>query len=83
MQESIEESLDLIDETYQVISEIHDIPVFYAPRLSHPDPSVERRSGFLTPSFQDTRNLGEGLTIPYFWAIDKDKDLTITNKLYV
>ena len=62
---------------------IYDIPVFYAPRLSHPDPSVERRSGFLTPSFQDTRNLGEGLTIPYFWAIDKDKDLTITNKLYV
>ena len=29
MQESIEESLDLIDEKYQRISEIHDIPVFY------------------------------------------------------
>ncbi len=62
---------------------IYDIPVFYSPRLSHPDPSVKRRSGFLVPSFQDTKNLGEGLTIPYFWAINKDKDLTITNKFFV
>ena len=62
---------------------IYDIPVFYSPKLSHPDPSVKRRSGFLVPAFQDTKNLGEGLSIPYFWAINKDKDLTLTNKLYV
>ena len=48
---------------------IYDIPVFYTPKLSHPDPSVKRRSGFLSPSFHDTKNLGEGLTVPYFWAI--------------
>ena len=61
---------------------IYDIPIFYSPRLSHPDPSVKRRSGFLPPTFQDTKNLGEGLSIPYFWAINKEKDLTLTNKLY-
>ena len=61
---------------------VYDIPIFYSPRLSHPDPSVKRRSGFLVPSFQDTKNLGEGLTVPYYWAINKDRDLTITNKLY-
>ena len=61
---------------------IYNIPVFYSPRLSHPDPTVKRRSGFLVPSFQDTKNLGEGLSIPYFWAINKDKDLTLTNKFY-
>ena len=61
---------------------IYDIPIFYSPRLSHPDPSVKRRSGFLPPTFQDTKNLGEGLSIPYFWAINKEKDLTFTNKLY-
>ena len=54
---------------------IYDIPVFYFPKLSHPDPSVKRRSGFLTPSFHDTKNLGEGLTVPYFWAIKKIKIL--------
>ena len=61
---------------------VYDIPVFYSPKLSHPDPSVKRRSGFLVPTFLDTKNLGEGLSIPYFWAINKDRDLTFTNKLY-
>ena len=48
---------------------VYDIPIFYTPRLSHPDPSVKRRSGFLVPSFEDSRNLGEGLTIPFFWFL--------------
>lgn len=61
---------------------IYDIPIFYTPKLSHPDPSVKRRSGFLTPSFQDTKNLGEGISLPYFWAINKDRDLTLTNNFY-
>ncbi len=61
---------------------IYDIPIFYSPKLSHPDPTVKRRSGFMVPSFQDTKNLGEGLSIPYFWAINKDKDLTLTSKIY-
>ena len=43
------------------------LPIFYLPKLSHPDPSVERRSGFLPPSFSDTKNLGAVLTIPFFW----------------
>ena len=31
--------------------EIKGVPVFYTPYFSHPDPTVKRRSGFLTPSF--------------------------------
>ena len=65
------------------VIKVYNIPIFYFPKLSHPDPSVDRRSGFLTPSFSDTKNLGSGLSIPYFWAINKDKDLTFTNKLFV
>ena len=42
---------------------VYDIPIFYIPKLSHPDPTVDRRTGFLTPSFLDTKNLGSGLTI--------------------
>ena len=30
---------------------VYDIPIFYFPKLSHPDPSVDRRSGILPPSF--------------------------------
>ena len=62
---------------------IYDIPVFYFPKLSHPDPTVERRSGFLPPSIYDTKNLGIGLSVPYFFALDEDKILLLTNRLYV
>ena len=65
------------------IVKVYDIPIFYIPRLSHPDPSVERRSGFLPPSFSDSKNLGSGMSIPYFWALNDDKNFTLTNKFYV
>jgi LPS-assembly protein len=64
------------------IIKIYDIPVFYFPRLSHPDPSVERRSGFLPPSISDTKNLGEGVSIPYFFDIASNKNFTLTSRLY-
>ena len=64
------------------IIKIYDVPIFYFPKLSHPDPTVSRRSGFLPPSFSDSKNLGSGLEIPYFWALSTDKDFTITNKLF-
>lgn len=62
---------------------VYNIPIFYIPKLSHPDPSVDRRSGFLPPSFSDSKNLGSGLTIPYYLAINKDKDFTFRNKFYL
>ena len=62
---------------------VYDIPIFYLPKLSHPDPSVNRRSGFLPPAFSDTKNLGAGISIPYFWAINDDKNFTITNRVFV
>ena len=65
------------------IIKIYDVPIFYLPKLSHPDPSVERRSGFLPPSFSDSKNLGFGFSVPYFLAIDKDKNFTFETKLYV
>ena len=64
------------------IIKVYDIPVFYFPKLSHPDPSVERRSGFMPPSITDTKNLGEGIVIPYFFDIAKNKNFTLTSQLY-
>ena len=62
---------------------VYNIPIFYLPRFAHPDPSVKRRSGFLPPTLTDTKNLGAGLSLPYYLALKKDKDFTFTNKLYV
>jgi len=64
------------------IIKVYDIPIFYIPKLSHPDPTVDRRSGFLPPSISDTKNLGEGVSIPYFFDIAKNKNFTLTNRLY-
>tara|TARA_B100000886_G_scaffold155254_1_gene105688 strand:+ start:2350 stop:4749 length:2400 start_codon:yes stop_codon:yes gene_type:complete len=61
---------------------VYDLPIFYFPKISHPDPTVDRRSGFLTPSISDSKNLGLGISIPYFWALNDDKNFTITNNLY-
>ena len=53
------------------IIKVFDLPVFYLPRLSHPDPSVKRRSGFLVPSISDSKNLGYGVSIPYFFDVGR------------
>ncbi len=63
------------------ILKIKGIPVFYFPFLAWPTTS-SRKSGFLAPGFgQDTSNaekfdLGYRIGIPYFWAFDKEHDLT-------
>ncbi len=64
------------------VIKIYDIPILFLPKLSHPDPTVDRRSGFLIPSFSDSKNLGAGFDIPYFWDLGKDRDFTLRNNLF-
>jgi LPS-assembly protein len=52
-------------------------PVLYTPYLSHPDPSVPRSSGFLTPVLGNSTFLGPFVQTPYYWAIDGSQDLTL------
>ncbi len=62
---------------------IYDIPVFYFPRFFHPDPSVNRKSGFLIPALRSsTNNTDNYLSIPYFHVISENKDLTLSPRLY-
>ena len=61
---------------------IYDVPVLYFPKFFHPDPTVKRRSGFLMPSFTGTANTGSAFKTPYFYAIKKNKDLTISPRFY-
>lgn len=57
--------------------EFFGIPVFYTPYLSHPDPTVKRKSGFLTPRYGSDSQLGFSIETPYYFAIAPDKDLTV------
>jgi len=57
--------------------EFFGIPVLYTPYLSHPDPTVERKSGFLAPRYGGDSQLGVMLETPYYFAIAPDKDATL------
>ena len=64
------------------ILQLYDIPVFYFPKFFHPDPSVKRKSGFLTPSTTSSSSLGSSITIPYFNAIAENKDNTLSPRIF-
>ena len=64
------------------VLKIKNIPVFYTPYFSHPDPSVKRKSGFLPPSVKNFTDLGQTIKTPYFWAINDNRDLTFTPIYY-
>ncbi len=58
--------------------QLFNIPVFYLPYFSHPDPSVKKRSGLLMPTIQTDNQLGETFSIPVFLNISSNRDLTFT-----
>ena len=58
--------------------EFFGVPVLWTPYFSHPDPTVERKTGFLTPSFTSSGNYGQAAKLPFYWAIDAQSDLTLT-----
>jgi len=61
---------------------IYNIPVLYFPKFFHPDPTVDRKSGFLMPAFGESKNLGASVNIPYFYAISDSQDLTFKPRFF-
>ena len=61
---------------------IYNIPVLYFPKFFHPDPTVKRKSGFLIPTFGDSKNLGASMNIPYFLAISDSEDFTFKPRIF-
>lgn len=62
--------------TYQDAQfEILGVPVLGLPYFQHPDPSVKRKSGFLTPELSTSTDLGFMVEIPYFFALAPNYDV--------
>lgn len=57
--------------------EVKGVPVAYVPYFSHPDGSVKRKSGFLTPSAGFKSETGAFVESAYYWSIAPDKDMTV------
>lgn len=60
-----------------VTMQLGGVPIFYMPALWHADPSVKRQSGLLIPTFGRSTDLGAFVSIPYYWVIDEQSDLTL------
>ncbi|MCT8328645.1 LPS-assembly protein LptD [Albidovulum sediminis] len=54
------------------------VPIFYAPWLRMPDPTLDRATGFLLPGIRSTSNLGVGVKVPYFITLGDSRDVTLT-----
>ncbi len=66
----------------KALLKIYNIPVLYFPKFFHPDPSVERQSGFLRPQLNESSVLGSSLYFPYFKVLSESKDLTFRPRWY-
>jgi LPS-assembly protein len=56
--------------------EIYGVPVAYTPYFSHPDPTVTRQSGMLTPHFSLSNSLGPAARVPYYFTLGPSADAT-------
>ena len=58
--------------------EFMGVPLAWVPYFSAPDPTVKRKSGFLAPNFGYAEKLGFYGSLPYYWAIAPNMDVTFT-----
>tara|TARA_B100000963_G_scaffold314101_1_gene292448 strand:- start:3551 stop:5983 length:2433 start_codon:yes stop_codon:yes gene_type:complete len=61
---------------------IYNIPILYFPKFFHPDPTVERQSGLLKPSLNNSNILGSSLNLPYYHVISQNKDFTFRPTIF-
>ncbi|WP_292175085.1 LPS assembly protein LptD [Brevundimonas sp.] len=54
------------------------VPVFYLPYFAHPDPTVERASGFLVPIPSYDEGRGISLEVPYLQVVSPSEDWLIS-----
>ncbi len=73
----VQDQEDLTVSYRDVVLEVMGVPVFYLPYLSHPDPSVKRKSGLLPPIIGSSDRLGAFVRAPVFLALAKNYDATI------
>lgn len=58
------------------------VPIAYVPFFVHADPNVKRKSGFLMPSLAGSSALGVGVTVPFFYNMAPNYDLTFSPTIY-
>ncbi len=57
---------------------IRGVPVMWLPKVRLPDPTLDRATGLLIPTFRTTDQLKTGFKLPYFIKLGDSRDLTLT-----
>ncbi len=73
-----EQTITYDDATFEVFG----VPVAYTPYFSHPDGTVDRKSGMLAPSFSLTSSQGFGVESSYYYDIAPDLDATFGARVF-
>ena len=60
---------------------IGGVPVFYTPFFAHPDPTVERASGFLVPLVNYDEGRGVSVEVPYLHVVSPSEDWLISPQI--
>jgi len=61
---------------------VYDTPIIYFPKFFHPDPTVDRQSGFLVPQINSSSLLGNSFKLPYFKVVSDNKDWTFSPEIF-
>ncbi len=78
---AIHDQANKIVEYEDATMELWGVPVAYAPRFSHPDPSVKRQEGLLPPSPTHSTYFGMSYQQGYYLPIDESTDVTVTPRI--
>lgn len=62
--------------------EMFGMPLAFLPAFEIADPTVRQKSGFLTPSYSSSSDLGHGVHVPYYWALSPTYDVTFRPAWY-
>lgn len=63
---------------YNPVFWTYDIPVFWLPYFTMPDPGVKHKSGLLMPDFESTNKMGTQINLPIYAYLSETHDLTLT-----
>jgi LPS-assembly protein len=59
------------------VLKVKGVPLLYLPVLYYPTKEDGRATGFLIPTYSQTRLLGQSIQVPFFWAINRSHDATV------
>ena len=63
------------------VFKVGGVPVFWLPVFAHPDPTVDRASGFLVPTLSFDEGRGVSAEIPYLHVVSPSEDWLISPQI--